>query len=101
VASFVDLIMKFSWNLQKNKQLKSERGISFERICVAIEKGHILDILEHTNKRLYSHQLLYVVEIDGYAWVVPFIDDEENQSRILITAFPSREFQKFYLKDKS
>ena len=39
--------MVFDWNNEKNTSLKAARGIGFERIVVAIEEGHLLDILEH------------------------------------------------------
>ena len=45
--------MSFYWNEDKNTLLKQERGISFERIVVAIEEGHLIDILEHPNKEKY------------------------------------------------
>ncbi|TVQ11421.1 MAG: toxin [Balneolaceae bacterium] len=88
--------MKYNWDIQKNELLKKERGITFERICVAIEQGRILDILEHPDKKTYGNQKLYVLEIDSYVWVVPFRDDEYSETRFLITAFPSRKLQKIY-----
>ncbi len=57
--------MVFDWNEQKNKQLKSERNISFERVVIAIEAGNILDILEHPDKEKYSKQFIIIVEIDS------------------------------------
>ena len=42
--------MSFFWNEEKNNSLKEDRGISFERIVVAIEEGHLIDVLEHPNK---------------------------------------------------
>ena len=63
--------MIFKWNNEKNKVLKKCRNISFERIIVAIEQNCLLDILEHPNKEKYSNQLLLLVEIDRYVYVVP------------------------------
>lgn len=39
------------WNPEKNEALKAERGISFERIVLAIEEGGILHVLRHPNER--------------------------------------------------
>ena len=39
--------MVFDWNNDKNKIFKDERSISNERIVVAIEEDHLLDILDH------------------------------------------------------
>jgi hypothetical protein len=86
--------MYFVWDEKKNRFLKRTRKISFERIITAIEHGHLLDILEHTNHELHPHQKLFVIEIDNYCWVVPYKDDEERAERKLITAFPSRKLTK-------
>jgi len=93
--------MQYIWKEEKNEQLKHERGISFERICVAIESGRILDIRQNLNSPEYAHQKLIILEIDGYAWVVPFYDDATTKTRVLITVFPSRKFQQQYLGHQS
>ncbi len=91
--------MIFVWDEEKNRFLAANRGISFERILVAIEEGDILDVLEHPNKMKYAKQKLYVLNIDGYAWIVPFRD--ETDQRLLITAFPSRKYTSLYLKKEN
>jgi len=91
--------MIFDWSEEKNNQLRRERGISFEEIVVAIEDGSVLDILEHRNQRKYGAQRLYVLSIDDYAWVVPFVDSGEI--RFLKTAFPSRKLTKRYLPNRA
>ena len=65
--------MIFDWNNEKNMMLKRDRNISFERIIVAIEQDGLLDILEHPNKEKYPNQLLLLVEIDRYVYVVPCV----------------------------
>jgi len=85
----------FDWSEEKNNWLRTARGISFEEIVVAIEEGGILDILEHPNPSKYEGQRLYVVSVDNYAWVVPFV--EKGDVRFLKTAFPSRKLTKHYL----
>lgn len=82
----------FNWNLQKNKKLIKERGISFEICLVKIENKEILDILDNIN---YSNQKIFVLEINDYAYLVPFV---ENESEIFLkTIIPSRKFIKKYL----
>jgi len=90
--------MDFVWSDRKNRFLKKNRRISFERIIIAIEHGHLLDILEHTNPDKYPGQKLYVIEIDNYCWVVPYKDDKKTGTKTLITAFPSRKLTKKYLR---
>ena len=90
--------MIFDWNEEKNKQLKSERNISFERVVIAIEEGDILDILEHPDKDKYLNQFLIIVEINSYAYVIPSLITDEYW--FLKTIFPSRKYTKKYLQEK-
>ncbi len=84
----------FSWNHEKNKQLQKERGISFEEIVFCIENGGLIDILEHPNQTKYQGQQLYVVVINEYVYIVPFVDNDEEI--FLKTIFPSRRYTKLY-----
>lgn len=83
----------FNWNPEKNKKLIKERGISFEICLVKIEGKDVLDILVNVN---YPNQKIFVLEIEGYAYLVPFIETEEEI--FLKTIIPSRKFTKQYLK---
>ena len=87
--------MTFDWNESKNQTLKKERGVSFERIVVAVEEGHLLDVLEHPNKDKYCNQLLLVVEIETYVYLVPTVVDKDVF--FLKTIFPSRKYTDKYL----
>ncbi len=89
--------MTFSWDSEKNEFLRTERRITFERVVVAIESGDTLAVMEHPRSSAYPGQSLYVVEIDGYAWVVPYRD--EGDTRVLIIAYPSRKFTRRYLRE--
>jgi hypothetical protein len=88
----------YTWNAGKNNKLQKQRGISFEKIIAAIENGKLLDILENPGRQ-YAGQKLYVVEIDRYVYIVPFIETENEI--VLITVFPSRKFTTFYLKKEN
>lgn len=84
--------MKYlNWNLDKNEILKAKRGISFEQIAFLIESGHILGIEENPKR---PNQKIYILEIEGYAVIVPFV--EESNEIFLKTAFPSRKYTKRY-----
>ncbi len=85
----------FSWNYDKNKQLQQERGISFEEVVFHIKNGGALDIIEHPNQDKYQFQQLYVVAINNYAYVIPFVDN--GKEIFLKTIFPSRKYTKLYL----
>ncbi len=84
------------WDSEKNELLKLERGICFEEIAYHIEAGKILAIEENPG---YSSQEMYILEIENYAVVVPFVETDDEI--FLKTAFPSRKYTKrFNLKGK-
>lgn len=78
----------FEWSAEKNSQLKADREISFEEIVVAINEGKILDIVKHPNQKKYPGQRIFIVQIENYAFAVPFVEDE--QRIFLKTIIPSR-----------
>lgn len=83
----------FNWNSEKNKKLIKERGVSFEMCLVKIENKEILDILNSFN---YPNQKIFVLEIDNYVYLAPFVENEDEI--FLKTIIPSRKFTKKYLK---
>ena len=85
----------FSWDADKNERLKAARGISFEEIVLHIERGDVLDILEHPNQDRYGGQRIFVVNVGGYAYLVPFLETEKEV--VLTTIIPSRKVTKKYL----
>ena len=89
------LFNNFDWNEDKNKQLISERGIGFEEVAVAIQHGHLLDVIKEKEPK-YSHQNIFVVFVDGYTYAVPFV---ENAGEVFLkTIYPSRILHKQYDK---
>ena len=51
----------FDWDDAKNAKLRAERGIGFEDGVFHIERGDLLDILEHPNSDRYAGQRIFVV----------------------------------------
>jgi len=86
----------FNWSAEKNKTLKRDRNLSFEEIVFLIESGQLLAIEENPAR---PDQKIYVLEIESYAVVIPFV---ETESEIFLkTAFPSRKYSKrFGLKEE-
>lgn len=84
-----------AWNEEKNQRLKSERGVSFEEVIVHIATGNLLDIVEHLNPEKYKRQRVFIVKIRDYAWLVPFVESENEI--FLKTIIPSRKATKKYL----
>ena len=88
----------FAWNLEKNERLQQERGVSFEAVVLHIENGDVLDILERPNQMKYAGQRIFVVRIGDYAYLVPFVENEEKV--FLKTIIPSRKATDEYLRSR-
>ncbi len=82
---------EFRWSEVKSLKLKKERGVSFEDIIA----GRFLGIEKNISR---DNQWLMIFEVDGYTWVVPYVDGDGHY--FLKTAFPSRKHMKTYLKGK-
>ena len=89
----------FDWDEFKNRKLREERDISFEEVLIAIEEGHLLDVLEHPNPKRYPGQRIFVIEIHHYVYLIPYVEDEEKI--FLKTIIPSRKATQSYLKEKA
>jgi uncharacterized DUF497 family protein len=86
--------MTYTFSPEKNQKLILERNISFEEVIAAILDGSILDIIEHGNPK-YRRQRMYVVELKGYIYLVPFVTDDQGNI-FLKTIIPSRKAKKKY-----
>ena len=86
--------MHFEWDERKNKQLKTNRANCFEDVFIAISEERLLDILPHHNPVKYPNQKLFIVQIRGYVYYVPFVENEETI--FLKNIIPSRKYQKKY-----
>lgn len=86
----------FEYSEEKNVKLKELRGIGFDEIIYSINRGGLLDVIRHPNENKYFNQYFYVVEMDEYVYLVPFV--RRGNSVFLKTLFPSRKYTKKYLK---
>ncbi|MEW8287616.1 MAG: hypothetical protein AB2672_00645 [Candidatus Thiodiazotropha endolucinida] len=76
-----------------------ERGISFEEIVLNIYLGNELDIFENPNQEKYPNQTISVVLVEDYAYLVQFV---ENENEIFLkTIIPSRKATKQYLGESN
>jgi uncharacterized DUF497 family protein len=89
----------FRWPPDKNELLKAERGISFEEITVAVETGALLDVVQHPKPKQYPRQKIMVVEVFGYAYLVPFVEEEDHF--FLKTIIPSRKATREFIAQES
>lgn len=91
---------RIEFSEEKNLLLKETRGICFEEVIQAIEKGNILDDLKHRDKKRYPNQRILVVKIKTYAYAVPYVVDKKKEAFFLKTVYPSRVFTKKFLRKK-
>ena len=88
----------FRWDPDKNEQLIQERGVSFEQVTVAVESGDLLQVVQHPNAARYRRQKIMIVGVDGYAYLVPFV--EETDYLFLKTIIPSRKATRDFIESK-
>ena len=89
----------FDWDDAKNAKLRAERVIGFEDIVFHIERGDLLDTVDHPNPSRYAGQRMFIVRREDYVYLVPFVEDEHTM--FLKTIIPSRKATKQYLGEES
>ena len=92
-------IKPLHWNPEKNRKLIEERGISFETVVFSMQSGSLLDDMVHPNAENYANQRIFVVAIEAYVYLVPYVESETDI--FLKTIIPSRKATKLYLGTKS
>lgn len=90
---------QFDWDPEKNQQLIEERGISFEEVIFHLQSDGLLDDIKHPSQESYAHQRMYIVAIEDYAYLVPYV--ESNETIFLKTIIPSRKATKQYLGESN
>ena len=85
--------MVIRWNEEKNNTIKRDRHMSFERIAEAISSEKYLDVVKHPRR---PNQRMFIVRLDGYVWVVPYVIEADGETIFLKTAFRSRKLNRKY-----
>jgi hypothetical protein len=88
-----------NWNTEKSLALKASRGICFEDVVFFIERGEILDDYLHPNQKEYPGQRIMVISVANYAYLVPYVENEEEL--FLKTIIPSRKATQRYFGEKN
>ena len=87
-------MVEYSWNEEKNRWLINTRGVSFEQAVVIIEEKSVLAIIKHPNQHKYPKQSVFLLMINRYVHMVPFI--KKGKVLFLKTIIPSRKYQRKY-----
>lgn len=90
--------MDYDFNPEKDTLLKGTRGIGFDKIIEAVNTGSLIVDVEHFNKAKYPKQNIFVVKVENYVYVVPYVWDAKRKVKFLKTIYPSRKLTKKYLK---
>lgn len=88
---------RFDFSNEKDLILRETRGIGFREVIKAAQQGRILNDLEDANQEEYPDQRLLIVEINGYAYVAPYVFNAKQKVSFLKTVYPSRKATKRYL----
>lgn len=83
--------MEYTFDPEKNELLYTTRGVSFPMVIEAIAERGVLLNFPHPNPKHYPGQKVLVVELGGYAYCVPYLD--EGDTWVLKTIYPSRKFR--------
>ena len=84
-----------AWNDEKNRELQTERGVCLENVVTCLINNKVLDVINHPNKKQYPNQRIFILIINDYVYMVPFIEDEKTI--FFKTIIPSQKMTKKYL----
>jgi hypothetical protein len=85
---------KILWSIEKDQLLRDARGrfgIGLAECAAAIEDDRILDDLQNEFR---PNQGIFILEIENYVFVVPYVFDQETI--FLKTMYPSRKLMARY-----
>ena len=88
--------MEYDYDQRKNALLYAQRGVTFPMVIEAIYKRGILLNFDHPNQEKYLGQKILVVDLNGYAYCVPY--EDRGNTWLLKTIYPNRKFT--YLIDE-
>ncbi len=94
------MALKLSFNEEKNQILKATRGICFDDVVEAIKKKKLLATIAHPSTK-HSNQWIYIIEIEGYAYAVPYVKNAKKNEIFLKSVYASRFMTKKYIKRRS
>ena len=87
---------EYTWDADKNEWLRRNRGLSFYDVVYHLEHGGFLADILHPNQARHPEERLYIINIEGYAYEVPFY--RTGNIETLMTAYPSRKYTREHLR---
>lgn len=83
--------MEYDYEPRKNELLYIQRGVTFPMVIEAIHERGILLNFDHPHQNKYPGQKILVVDLNGYAYCVPY--EEKGSTRRLKTIYPNGKFK--------
>nr|VFJ65446.1 MAG: hypothetical protein BECKDK2373B_GA0170837_11502 [Candidatus Kentron sp. DK] len=71
----------------------------FDHLIAALSEGRVLFDVEHPNEARYPRQRILCVDINGYAYICPYVVERDG-TRFPKTLFPSRKHTKRFIAEK-
>ncbi len=72
-----------------------KEGLHSRNVVQKIASGATIIETDHPNKKTYPNQKILIIDVDGYAYLVPCVIDKNEY--FLKTIIPSRKATKKYL----
>lgn len=88
---------RFDFNKEKDELLKETRDIGFDDAIQAIADGRLVSNIPHPK---YPNQWMFLLYIQEYIYVVPYVKNELTKVYFLKTIFTSRKYTKLFMKEK-
>jgi len=79
----------------RRKKPDADWGVSFEDVVFYLQQGTLINDFEHPNSDKYPNQRIFVLNIDDYMYLLPYVEDRNEI--FLKTIIPSRKATKQYL----
>lgn len=90
------MVFSIKFSEEKNELLKAKRGISFEDAISHIQNGDLLADKEHPSSSRKG-QRIYIIKINNYAYVVPYVINIQKNEIFLKTVYPNSRYTKQYI----
>lgn len=85
-----------NFNEEKNQLLKASRNVCFDDVVEALEQNRLVGNIKHFKSNKYPNQFLFLLDVKGYIYVVPYVKNIKKRELYLKTIYPSRKFTKMY-----
>lgn len=91
------MVFTITFSEEKNQVLQATRGVGFEEVIKALASQQLLADLVHPDPKRV-HQRIFVVQLNNYAYAVPYVVNQPKGEIFLKTVYPSRSLTKRYIK---